>query len=76
MQQSTRQQLRHATHTPVPVTVETHRLIAGDSVLECWEFESSKVIDHANSSDRKWLGAHCFWAARNGRRVTTYPESN
>ena len=37
------------------------------------EFESEKIIDHDNSSDRKWLGSHCFWAMRNGRRVVTTP---
>lgn len=35
--------------------------------------ESTKVIDHDNSSDRKWLGSHCFWAMRNNRMVTTFP---
>ena len=35
--------------------------------------ESTKVIDHANSSDRKWLGSHCFWAMRNNRQITTTP---
>lgn len=35
--------------------------------------ESTKIINHNNSSDRKWLGSHCFWAMRNGRRVTTTP---
>lgn len=38
-----------------------------------WKFESKKLIDHNNSSDRKWLGSHCFWAMRNMRRVTTWP---
>jgi hypothetical protein len=35
--------------------------------------ESSKIIDHANSSDRKWLGNHSFWALRNSRIVETRP---
>lgn len=41
-----------------------------------WVFESDKIIDHANSSDRKWLSSHCFWALRNDRRVTTTPIRN
>lgn len=40
--------------------------------------ESRKYIDHANSSDRKWLGNHIFWAMRNNRsvRITPFSESN
>jgi len=38
-----------------------------------WQEESTKRIDHDNSSDRKWLATHCFWALRNDRKVTTYP---
>jgi hypothetical protein len=38
-------------------------------------FESEKIIDHNNSSDRKWLSSHLFWAMRNGRRVIMTPES-
>lgn len=37
------------------------------------EMESLKVIDHDNSSDRKWLASHLFWAMRNGRTVTMRP---
>lgn len=37
------------------------------------EMESLKVIDHDNSSDRKWLASHLFWAMRNGRTVTIQP---
>lgn len=37
------------------------------------EMESLKVIDHDNSSDRKWLSSHLFWAMRNGRTVTIQP---
>ena len=40
---------------------------------ETWEIESMKVIDHDKTSDRKWLGTHCFWAMRNMRRVVTNP---
>lgn len=36
-------------------------------------YEGEKIIDHDNSSDRKWLASHCFWALRNGRQVTTRP---
>ena len=43
-----------------------------DDGWSVWEEESQKVIDHDNSSDRKWLGTHCFWAMRNARKVTTY----
>ena len=39
------------------------------------EVESVKYIDHDNSSDRKWLGTHCFWAMRNGRSVRTTPHN-
>lgn len=49
-----------------PILVVTHRM------PEC-SFESQKQIDHDNSSDRKWLGSHSFWALRNGRKVTTVP---
>ena len=42
-------------------------------VVIVWDLESTKRIDHDNSSDRKWLGSHCFWAMRNGRRVVTQP---
>lgn len=35
--------------------------------------ESQKVIDHANSSDRKWLTSHEFWSMRNGRMVMLIP---
>lgn len=38
-------------------------------------YESTKRIDHANSSDRKWLTNHIFWATRNNRRVEIVPES-
>lgn len=37
--------------------------------------EQTKTIDHDNSSDRKWLQSHTFWAMRNGREVTLLPES-
>ena len=47
----------------------------GSGQVPQWEVESTKVIDHDNSSDRKWLGAHCFWAMRNDRKVITHPES-
>lgn len=40
-------------------------------------FESKKVIDWANSSDKKWFMNHLLWAMNNGRRVTVEPaESN
>lgn len=32
-----------------------------------------KVIDHADQSDRKWLGKHCWWAFRNNHSVHTAP---
>lgn len=35
--------------------------------------ESQKVIDYNNSSDRKWLANHCFWAMNNSRKVETFP---
>lgn len=37
--------------------------------------ESRKQIDHADSSDRKWLANHIFWAMRNNRRIEITPES-
>lgn len=37
------------------------------------EPESMKRIDHDNSSDRKWLASHCFWAMRNHRIVISTP---
>lgn len=33
----------------------------------------TKQIDHNNTSDRKWLAKHCFWAMRNGHSVYTAP---
>jgi len=32
--------------------------------------ESDKIIDHYDSSDRKWLDNHTRWAMFNGRTVT------
>lgn len=37
--------------------------------------ESIKRINHDNSSDRKWLTSHIFWAMRNNRRIEIVPES-
>lgn len=56
------------------VMVITEKRVTRDSIgmPALWETESSKIIDHDNSSDRKWLGTHCFWAMRNARKVTTY----
>jgi hypothetical protein len=48
-------------------------LVTYNDGKEYSSFESQKVIDHDKSSDRKWLGAHCFWAMRNSRRVMTQP---
>ena len=53
------------------IVVETY--LHADIALASQQLESQKVIDHDNSSDRKWLGTHCFWAMRNNRRVVTYP---
>lgn len=52
----------------VPIRVTT---LVEDSP-NIWIEESTKVIDHNNSSDRKWLGNHCHWALRNARKVVTY----
>lgn len=52
----------------VPVEIETYHLYNGQRVIE-----SRKIIDHGNSSDRKWLGSHCHWALRNDRIVITAP---
>jgi hypothetical protein len=35
--------------------------------------DSSKVINWANSSDRKWLTNHQHWAIMNGKSVTIRP---
>jgi len=63
------------TKEPLRVKVKTHKL--AEMQLQGFEpvyvLESAKIIDHNDSSDRKWLGAHCFWAFRNQRRVTTTP---
>ena len=57
---------------PIRVKVQTAAIVQhGESFF--FETESEKIIDHSNPSDRKWLGSHCFWAMRNGRRVTTTP---
>ena len=61
------------------IMVITEKFVDRDEISRSglWETESSKIIDHDNASDRKWLGSHCFWAMRNERKVTTYPiESN
>ena len=59
-----------------PIKVET-LIKAPDFAVEIdaqgYTLESYKQIDHDNSSDRKWLGSHCFWALRNGRIVITTP---
>ena len=57
------------------IVVETYLYV--DIALSLQQLESHKVIDHDNSSDRKWLGTHAFWAMRNNRKLVTYPiESN
>ena len=60
----------------VPVVVET-TIPATSSAIEIgpdgYALESYKQIDHANSSDRKWLQSHCSWAVRNGRKVSIRP---
>lgn len=35
--------------------------------------ESQKVIDFNNTSDRKWLMNHQFWAMNNKRQVAIFP---
>lgn len=57
------------------IVVITEKRVTRDSIgmPALWETESSKIIDHDNSSDRKWLGAHAFWAMRNNRKLVTYP---
>lgn len=37
------------------------------------QIDSIKFIDHANSSDRKWLQTHIFWAMRNQRKIDLIP---
>lgn len=52
----------------IAVIVETYL------ATENWQHmrpESTKIIDHNNSSDRKWLGNHCHWGLRNGRIILT-----
>lgn len=63
------------TRAPVPVRVVTELIDDHDSTRIRYVEESTKLIDHNDSSDRKWLGSHCFWAMRNKRRVTTTPVS-
>ena len=50
---------------PCPIVVETFDTNG--------KLEKSKIIDHGDFHDRKWLAKHCWWAMRNGRTVTTYP---
>ena len=38
-------------------------------------YESQKIVNHSNPSDRKWLSSHLFWAARNGREVRITPRT-
>lgn len=51
---------------PTPLICETYDETTG-------EMEQSREVDHDNPNDRKWMGRHSFWAARNGKRFTTYP---
>lgn len=32
-----------------------------------------RLIDHAEDSDRRWLGKHAYWAMRNRFSVNTVP---
>lgn len=73
MNHSTRQQLRVASNPPLMIRVETYVGRADRMDMAYADPESLKDIDHNNSSDRKWLGTHCFWAMRNGRSVVTFP---
>lgn len=41
--------------------------------LETMQQESVSVIDHADLSDRKWLGSHCYAAMRNKIGVQLRP---
>lgn len=55
--------------SPLNTVVETTDL--GTGVLE-----NRRVIDHNDRESRQWLGRHCYWAMRNGRKVTTYPATD
>lgn len=57
----------------VMIVVRTYEMLPCEPGKPIYRLESEKVIDHDNSSDRKWLGGHCFWAMRNDRRVETTP---
>lgn len=50
------------------IAVETRIQSQGDV------FESLKVIDFSNSSDRKWMMNHLTWAMNNDREVRIYPD--
>lgn len=52
----------------VPILVRTHKCDGANAV-----WEADKSIDHGNSSDRKWLESHLFWAMRNDRKVVLIP---
>ena len=56
------------THLMTRIRVNTYIMGNSETILE-----SSHVIDHDSIGNRKWLGKHCFWAMRHGRKVETYP---
>lgn len=63
----------------VAILVETHKCLGVRDGAPVWEREAVKMVDHSNSSDRKWLMNHIFWALRNSRQVAVMPatiESN
>lgn len=37
------------------------------------EQPARKIVNHANHSDRVWLGSHIYWALRNGKGVAVRP---
>lgn len=57
----------------VSIAVDTYHLVPTDNGEMDWAIEKTKLIDHNNYHDRRWLAKHCWWAMRNNRMVTTYP---
>lgn len=63
----------------IRVLTETRNSSTSSTAIQIdglWIMESLKVIDFANSADKKWLMNHMMWAFHNDRKVTATPESN
>lgn len=67
MKHETRQQLAQATNPSLPVYVRTI-VTPHHGVIQRGETQH-KIIDWNDSSDRKWLMNHLYWALNNKKPV-------